>query len=61
MILESKTVTLRKLTADDGMVITDKETQTMRAKELYIAKGERKDNFIEIEDESPSDEEVQYD
>ncbi len=61
MQLESKTVTLRKLTADDGMVLTDKETQTLRAREIYLGKGERKDNFIEIEEDTPSDEEVKYD
>jgi hypothetical protein len=61
MQLESKTVTLRKLTADEGMVITDKETQTLRAREIYLGKGERRDNFIEIEEDTPSDEEVKYD
>lgn len=61
MQLESKTVTLRKLTADDGMVLTDKETQTLRAREIYLGKGERKDSFIEIEEDTPSDEEVKYD
>ena len=61
MQLESKTVTLRKLTASEGMVITDRETQTLMAKEIYLAKGERRDNFIEIEEDTPSDEEVKYD
>ena len=53
MTTETKTVNLRKLTADEGMVITDKETQTMRVKEIYLAKGERKDNFIEIDENTP--------
>ena len=61
MQLESKTVNLRKLTADEGMVITDKETQTLRVKEIYLGKNESRDNFIEIEEETPSDEEINYD
>lgn len=46
-------VTLRKLTADEGMVITDKETQTRRDKEIYLAKGERQDKYIEIDENTP--------
>ncbi len=58
MELTSTTVNLRKLTADEGMVITDKETQTMRVKEIYLAKGERKDSFIEIDENTPLPEPV---
>ncbi len=50
MAAEKRTINLRRLIADDGMVITDKETQTMRVKEIYLAKGERKDSFIEIDE-----------
>ena len=32
---------------------TNKETQTRRDKEIYLAKGERKDNFIEIDENTP--------
>ena len=60
MNLETKNVNIRKLTADDGMVITDKETQTLRTKELYLAKNERKDNFIEIDENTPLPETEPY-
>ena len=54
MNIETQTVQLRKLTASEGMVITDKETQTMRVTEIYLGKDESPDNFVEI-DENISD------
>lgn len=53
MTYNTQTVNLRELIADDGMVITDKETQTLRSKKLYLGKGERKDSFIEIDENTP--------
>lgn len=53
MTYNTQTVNLRELTADEGMVITDKETQTLRAKKIYLGKGERKANFIEIDENTP--------
>ncbi|MCH5304197.1 MAG: hypothetical protein J1E41_04980 [Ruminococcus sp.] len=57
MTTETKTVNLRKLVAEEGMVITDKETKTLRTKELYLAKGENTDNYIEIDENTPLTEE----
>lgn len=59
MTTETKTVNLRRLIAGEGMVITDKETQTMRVKEIYLAKGEHKDNYIEIDENTPLPKESQ--
>ncbi len=53
MNTETQTVQLRKLTAGEGMIITDKETQTLRAKELYLGKDENEDKFIEIDENTP--------
>lgn len=53
MQIETQTVQLRRLTASEGMVITDKETQTMRAKEIYLGKNEDENNFIEIDENTP--------
>lgn len=51
--MKVETVNARHLIADEGMVITDKETQTMRREEIYLAKGERQDKFIEIDKNTP--------
>lgn len=53
MTQSTETVTLRKLTAGDGMVITDKGTETMRAKVIYLAKDDSEDNYIEIDENTP--------
>ena len=48
MILSTETVTLRKLVASEGMVITDIETETMRATEVWLGKGDSEENYKEI-------------
>ena len=53
MNIETQTVQLRKLTAGEGMVITDKETQTLRSTEVYLGKDEDENNFIEIDENTP--------
>ena len=53
MTYNTQTVNLRELIADEGMVITDKETQTLRLKNVFLAKGERKENYIEIDENTP--------
>lgn len=53
MQIETQTVQLRRLTASEGMVITDKATETMRAKEIYLGKNEDENNFIEIDENTP--------
>lgn len=55
MTYNTKTVTLRELIADDGMVITDKDTQNVRAKKIYLGKNERRDNYIEIDEDTPTE------
>lgn len=53
MNIETQTVQLRKLTASQGMTLTDRETQTLRAKEIYLGKNETETNFIEIDENTP--------
>ena len=53
MNIETQTVQLRKLTAGEGMVITDKKTQTLRSAEVYLGKDEDENNFIEIDENTP--------
>lgn len=60
MELQEKRVTLRKLTASEGKVIISKEMQTdengnevplVRAKEIYLGKGDSKENYLEVKEE----------
>ena len=53
MTTSTKTVVLRKLTASEGMVITDLETETIRAKQLYLGKEDSEDNYKEIDENTP--------
>ena len=53
MQIETQTVQLRRLTASEGMVITDKATETLRTKEVYLDKNEDENNFIEIDENTP--------
>lgn len=53
MISSTQTVILRKLTASEGMVITDIETETMRAKEVWLGKGGSEENYKEIPEDTP--------
>lgn len=53
MTYNTQTVNLRELIADEGMVITDKETQTMRAKKVFLGKEESRENFLEIPEDTP--------
>ena len=55
----SQTVILRKLEASAGMVITDKETETMRAKTVYLGVGDSPDNYKEIDENTPLPEPVE--
>lgn len=53
MTLSTENVTLRKLSAGDGMTITDKETETMRSKEVYLGKEDSEENYKEIDENTP--------
>lgn len=53
MTYNTQTVNLRELIADEGMVITDKETQTMRVKKVFLGKEESRENFLEIPEDTP--------
>ena len=57
----SQTVILRKLEASEGMVITDKATETMRAKVVYLGVEDSPENYMEIDENTPfpGDEEEQ--
>lgn len=57
MILSIETVTLRKLTASEGMAITDNETETLRAKTVYLGKEDSEKNYKEIDENTPLPEE----
>lgn len=53
MITSTETVILRKLVASEGMVITDIETETMRATEVWLGKGDSEENYKEIPEGTP--------
>ena len=53
MISSTQTVILRKLTASEGMVITDIETETMRAREVWLGKSDSEENYKEIPEDTP--------
>ena len=57
MTTSTQTVILRKLTASEGMAITDKATQTMRAEFVFLGKEDSEDNYIEIPADTPLPEE----
>lgn len=53
MTTETSTVIIRKLTASEGMVITDTKTETMRAKVVYLGKEDSEANYKEIDENTP--------
>lgn len=58
MTTSTQTVVLRKLTASEGMIITDKATQIMRAHTVYLGTDDTEDNYIEISADTPLPEET---
>lgn len=59
MTTSTETVTLRKLVASEGMVITDIATETMRAKVVYLGKEDSEDNYKEIDENTPLPEPIE--
>lgn len=53
MTTSTQTVILRKLTASEGMAITDKATQTMRAEFVFLGREDTEDNYMEIPADTP--------
>ena len=53
MTTSTQTVVLRKLTASEGMVITDIATEQMRAKTIYLGKEDSEENYKEIDENTP--------
>ena len=53
MTLDTTSANLRKLIADEGMLITDRETRTLRSREIYLGKNEDENNFVEIDENTP--------
>lgn len=60
MELKETDVKLRRLKADEGKIIISKETQKdengidipiVRAKEIYLGKEDREDNYVEVDEE----------
>lgn len=60
MKLIEKQVTLKELRPSQGMILTDKETETMRAEVIYLGKEDSENNYKEIEINIPIEEEVEY-
>ena len=53
MTIDTSTVVIRKLTASDGMVITDIATETMRSKVVQLGSGDSEENYKEIDENTP--------
>ena len=53
MTINTNSENLRKLIADEGMLITDRETRTLRSREIYLGKNEDENNFVEIDENTP--------
>lgn len=51
--MTTETISLRKLIPSEGMVITDKETETMRAEVVYLGKEDDVNNYKEIDENTP--------
>ena len=60
MELIEKQVILKELRPSQGMILTDKETETMRAEVIYLGKEDSENNYKEIEINIPIEEEVEY-
>lgn len=45
------TYSITRLTAEEGMIITDKATHTVHSTVVYLGEGDSQDNYIEIPDE----------
>lgn len=60
MKLIEKQVTLKELRPSQGMILTDKETETMRAEVIYLGKEDSENNYKEIETNIPIEEGVEY-
>lgn len=58
MELIEKQVTLKELRPSQGMILTDKETETMRAEVIYLGKEDSENNYKEIETNIPIEEGV---
>ena len=61
MTATTQTVILKKLTASDGMVITDVATETMRAKTVYLGKEDNPENYKAIDRNTPLPEPIESD
>ena len=48
---------IRELIPSEGMVLTDKLTETMRAEILYLGKGDNPENYKEIDKDTPIEDE----
>lgn len=53
MKLIEKQVILKELRPSKGMILTDKETETMRAEVIYLGKEDSENNYKEIETNIP--------
>lgn len=60
MKIIEKQVILKELRPSQGMILTDKETETMRAEVIYLGKEDSENNYKEIETNIPIEEGVEY-
>ena len=60
MKIIEKQVILKELRPSQGMILTDKETETMRAEVIYLGKEDSENNYKEIEINIPIEEGVEY-
>ena len=49
---------IRELIPSEGMVLTDKLTETMRAEILYLGKEDSPENYKEIDKDTPIEDEA---
>lgn len=57
MKIIEKQVILKELRPSQGMILTDKETETMRAEVIYLGKEDSENNYKEIETDIPIEDE----
>lgn len=58
MKIIEKQVILKELRPSQGMILTDKETETMRAEILYLGKEDSPENYKEIDKDTPIEDEA---
>lgn len=59
--MKTETINILKLIpSKNNLVITDKETETLRAKTVYLGKDDDKSNYMEIPEDTPLADEIEF-